>query len=66
MSSKQETIFDKRVVKRNIKRKILAENDYEHYIKNLKDATHKAVPIFSEEEARAAERKNRANRPTDG
>lgn len=50
MSSKQDTIFDKRVVRRNIKRNLLTGKEYEQYLKSLKDAKEKAVPMLSEEE----------------
>jgi hypothetical protein len=50
MSSKLEAIFDKRVVRRNIKRNLLTGKEYEQYLKSLKDVKDKAITMMSEEE----------------
>lgn len=57
MSSKQEAIFDKRVVRRNIKRNLLSGKEYEQYLKSLRDAKDKAVPMLSEEELQRKRRR---------
>jgi hypothetical protein len=46
MSSKQDVCFDKRIVSRSIKKGLITRKEYEQYLKSLKDATEKAVPMF--------------------
>lgn len=46
MSSKQDQVFDKRVLGRNIKHNRISRKEYEQYLKALPDVTAKAVPIF--------------------
>jgi len=45
---KQETMFDKRIVARNLKRNKINRKDYEAYLKGLKDVKDKAVQVFHE------------------
>jgi hypothetical protein len=65
MSSKQESIFDKRVVKRNIKRNLLTSKEYEQYLKSLKDAKEKAISMFSEEDLQKRRRKQESSESSD-
>jgi hypothetical protein len=49
MSSKPESYFDKRIVARNIKHNKISKKEYEQFLKGLKDASVKSVPMFSDE-----------------
>jgi hypothetical protein len=49
MSSKQDVCFDKRIVARSIQKGRITRKEYEQYLKSLKDATDKAVPMFWDE-----------------
>jgi hypothetical protein len=50
MSRKPESVFDKRIVARNLHHKRLSRKEYEQYLASLEDAAEKAVPIFFEAE----------------
>ena len=54
MSGKPEALFDKRIVTRNINRGRVARKEYEQFLKGLKDATEKAVPMFADEDRETA------------
>lgn len=47
-----ETLFDKRVFKKNIGKGLLAEGDYKDYLKSLSDDSKNAdtLKVFTEEE----------------
>lgn len=55
MSQKPESLFDKRIVDRNIKREKLTRKEHKQYLKGLPDAAAKAVPMFHEEPTKEGE-----------
>jgi hypothetical protein len=46
---KPESIFDKRIVERNLKRNKITQKDYEQYLKSLPDAKGKSIKVLKEE-----------------
>jgi hypothetical protein len=52
MSRKPESLFDKRIIARNLHHKRLSRKEYEQYLAGLEDVARKAVPIFFEAEER--------------
>ena len=46
---KSDSMFDKRIVERNIRRNIISCKDYDLYLKALKDAKRKSVSLLSHE-----------------
>ncbi len=51
MSKKDETLFDVRIVNRNIKDKLIKNKDYVEFLKKLPDVTDKGTPlVFDEDE----------------
>ena len=51
MSKKDESLFDVRIVNRNIKDKLIKNKDYERFLKKLPDVTDKGTPlVFDEDE----------------
>lgn len=55
MSSKVDVSYDKRIVARSIKKGRITRKEYEQYLKGLKDATEKAVPMFWDEQPERGE-----------
>ena len=50
MSKKNESLYDKRIVERNIRRSAITRKDYETYISKLPDVRDKAVRVFGEDD----------------
>ncbi|MFH2009240.1 MAG: hypothetical protein ABI333_21805 [bacterium] len=50
MTGKPDSLFDKRIISRNIHRGRVTRKEYEQFLKGLADTTNKAVPMFSDEE----------------
>jgi hypothetical protein len=48
MSSKPESLFDKRIVERNIRNGRLTQKEYDGFLKRLQDARVKSAPLFEE------------------
>ena len=46
----ENKIIDKRVVRRNVRKGLLDEKDYDRYLKSLPDVADQAVPVESEVE----------------
>ena len=43
--SKKETLFDVRVARRNIDAGLVSQEEYDKYLKSLKDATGDSTPV---------------------
>ena len=47
---KSEMVVDRRIIKRNINKKLLSEKEYEGFIKSLPDDSDEGEPIVIDEE----------------
>ena len=47
MSGKPESLFDKRIVQRNVRKNRVSRKEVDQFLKSLPDVAAKAVPVFS-------------------
>lgn len=48
---KSDMVVDKRIISRNINKKLLTEKEYEHFLKSLPDDSEEGEPLIIEEES---------------
>lgn len=50
---KSNMVVDRRIISRNVNKKLLTEKEYENFIKSLPDDSEEGEPLTIEDEAKA-------------